>query len=32
VRDASRPGVWLAVYETNDFTLIDVWEAVPNPS
>ena len=32
VKDPSRPGVWLAVYETNDFTLIDIWEAVPNPS
>lgn len=29
VKDPTRPGVYLAVYEDNNQTLIDVWEAVP---
>jgi hypothetical protein len=32
VKDPGKAGVWLAVFETNDFTLVDVWEAVPNPA
>jgi hypothetical protein len=32
VKDPTKPGVWFAVFETNDFTMIDIWEAVPNPA
>ncbi len=28
-KDATRPGVWLAVVELPDETRIDVWESVP---
>jgi len=29
VRDPGRPGVWLAVAETPEYTAIDIWENVP---
>ena len=30
-KDPTKPGVWLAVQETQDATYIDVWESVPAP-
>jgi hypothetical protein len=29
VKDASRPGIWLQVFETPEETRIDIWENVP---